>query len=105
MGGAGVHHASPERCGEWVPELRDVAWAQPVVATGSTQVGIALLASGDEIAWEIYSQDSGEAIVHCQGRAVWSVQAGPARLDLERIGRETRQGGLDANTVDAVYAR
>jgi acyl transferase domain-containing protein len=61
-------------------ELRNVVWAQPIVVSANKQVSIALLAnSNDEIDYEIYSREADQEIVHCQGRAVWSRQAAPAR--------------------------
>ena len=86
-------------------ELRNVVWAQPVVVGESKQVNIALLASdNDEIDFEIYSQDGDEEIIHCQGRAAWSQQAPPTRLDIEQFRREMSPGGEQPSNVYATCA-
>ena len=48
-----------------------------------------------------YSVEGDEEIVHCQGHAVWSEEAGPGKLDIERLKREIGQGGRSR----AVYTR
>src|SRR5262249_4466720 len=89
-----------------VLELRNVVWAQPIVVAGKTDVHIALDAIDDEqIDFEIYSEDSGQAIVHGQGRAVVSHRAAPARLDLEQLKGEMRQGETGSERVYAAFAQ
>src|SRR5258708_26855922 len=69
-------------------ELRDVVSAQPLVATGETQVDIPLLANeAGTIAFEIYSATGGEDIVHCQGQALVGGPPRPVRPGLARTGR------------------
>ncbi|HET8890469.1 MAG TPA: SDR family NAD(P)-dependent oxidoreductase, partial [Candidatus Angelobacter sp.] len=85
-----------------VLELRNVVWAQPVGAGGIKQIGIALWAkNNNEISYEIYSQDTEEEIVHCQGHAVWTQPSASATLDLARLKEEMRQGQVE---VERVYA-
>ena len=76
-----------------VLELLNTVWVKPIVVGGNTEVSIALLAnSHDRIDYEIYSQNGGPDIVHCQGHAVWSQSPAPAALDLEQIASQVGQG-------------
>lgn len=105
MARAAVEEAWPmlER-GSGVLELRDTVWAKPVVVREGRQVSIALSANDeDEIEYEVYTQEDGEEVVHCQGKAVWSKQAKPERLDLERLKGEMQGGRLEANRVYAAF--
>jgi acyl transferase domain-containing protein/enoyl-CoA hydratase/carnithine racemase/acyl carrier protein len=87
MARAAIADAVPARSDTAACELRDVVWAQPLLVSASTHVGIALIAHDpDHIDFEIYSQDAEQEIVRCQGRAVVGRhQAAPARLDLEQL--------------------
>jgi acyl transferase domain-containing protein/enoyl-CoA hydratase/carnithine racemase/aryl carrier-like protein len=69
-------------------------------------VSIALLANEqDEIDYEIYSQDAEQEIVHCQGRAVWSGEPAPAKVDLDQLKREMGEGPEEPNRIYAACAR
>src|SRR5262249_34103632 len=59
----------------------------------------------EQIEYEIYSQDGDQETVHCQGQAVWSGEAAPARLDVEQLKAEMRQGRLEADRGYAAYGR
>jgi polyketide synthase PksL len=102
MARAAIEHASPARPESTVLELTDTVWAQPIVVSDSRQVSIALLADGNErIDFEIYSEDAGREIVHCQGRGVLSRVPAPVALDIEQLKAQMKQGKLEP---DSVYA-
>ena len=106
MARAAIEQALPARPEATVLELRNTVWAQPIVVSGTKQVSIALLAGDDDqIDYEIYSQDADEEIVHCQGRAAFSHQPAPARIDLAQLEGEMTQRTLDAASVYAACAR
>src|SRR6266508_1765833 len=106
MARAAIERALPVRPESTVLELRNTVWPQPIVVTGNKQVSIALLANdNDEIDYEIYSQGADQEIVHCQGRAVLSRQAAPARLDIERLKGQMGRGKLEPSSVYAACAR
>jgi acyl transferase domain-containing protein/enoyl-CoA hydratase/carnithine racemase/acyl carrier protein len=109
MARAAMEQALPARPESAVLELHHTAWTQPVVVDESKQISIALWATdNEEIEYEIYSgesQEGEEEIVHCQGRAVWSDEAKPGRLDLERLKGEMRRGRLESSTVYATLSR
>ena len=87
-------------------ELHNTVWAPPAIVAERTRVSIALLADDKEqIDYEIYSQDAGQEIVHCQGRAVWSREPAPARLGVERLKTQMRQGHMDPSAVYAAVAQ
>jgi polyketide synthase PksL len=102
MARAAIERALPAPPDSAVLELRNTAWSQPIVASGKTQVDIALIAADDDqVDYEIYSGDT----VHCQGRAVWSGQSAAPRLDLEQLRGRMDRGALDAERVYAACAR
>jgi polyketide synthase PksN len=106
MARAAIEHALPARPESTVLELRNVVWAQPIVVAEKKQVNIALAANDHEqIDYEIYSQETGQEIVHSQGRAVLSRQSTPAPLDLDQLKGQMRQGQLEPSSVQAACAR
>ena len=98
---AAIEHASPARSESAVLELRSAVWQQPVVVTDRTKVSIALSASDDQIEYRIYSQNVDDEVVHCHGRAVFSHQPAPAKLDLVEVEKQMGQGRMEP---DALYA-
>jgi acyl transferase domain-containing protein len=106
MARAAIEQAVPAWPESTMLELRNTVWVQPIVVTGKKQVGILLSTNGnEEIDYEIYSQDTEDRRVHCQGRAVFSRQEAPAGLDLEQLKRETLEGQLEPSRVYAARAR
>jgi polyketide synthase PksN len=106
MARAAVEHALPARPESTVLELRNIVWAQPIVVAEKKQVNIALAPKGhEEIDYEIYSQETGHEVVHCQGRAVLSSQSAPAPIDLERLKGQMRRGQLEPSDAYAACAR
>jgi polyketide synthase PksN len=105
MARAAFEQASPERPDSAVLELHDTVWTKPVVVAEKKQIGLSLLASDTgQIEYEIYSLGEQQNI-HCQGRAVWSLQAEPKKLDLSRLQEQMRNGGLEPVGIYAACAR
>src|SRR5262249_18427174 len=70
------------------------------------QISVALLARDhNEIDYEIYSRDTDEEIVHCQGRAVLSPQPASAKLDLEDLKGQMGRGQIEPSGIYAACAR
>jgi polyketide synthase PksL len=106
MARAAIADAAPAAPEGMLLELRNTAWAQPVIVAGRREVRVALMTAGDdEIEYEIYSHDGDEEIVHCQGRAVFARQPAPASVDLEALGRQMTEGTLAPESIYAVCAR
>jgi polyketide synthase PksL len=106
MARAAVERSSPARPEAAVLELRQLVWLQPVVVTESKHVSIRLAASeGEEIEYEVYSQDGNEQIVHFRGRASWGSPPAPPPLDLDRIRRQIGPGQVEADEVYAAFVR
>src|SRR6266850_1027174 len=101
MARAAIDQALPSRPESTGLELRNTVWVQPIVVTGKKQVRIALSVNDDGVDYEIYSQDTEQRLVHCQGRAVLNRQPLPAKLDIEQL-----KGQISESTVepDSVYA-
>ncbi|HEX8616168.1 MAG TPA: SDR family NAD(P)-dependent oxidoreductase, partial [Thermoanaerobaculia bacterium] len=106
MARAAIEHALPARPEATVLELRDTVWVQPIAVQETTQVSIALVANEhDQIDYEIYTQDGDQEIVHCEGRAVLSLQTVPAWLDLEQLKGQMGLGHVDPDSVYPAFAR
>src|SRR5581483_10631535 len=87
-------------------ELHNTVWAQPIVLNEQKQVSIVLLTNeNDQIDYEIYTQESEQEIVHCQGCAVWNHQPAPARVDLEQLKGQMGRGQLEPDSIYAAFAR
>jgi len=103
---AAIEQAAPIRPESSVLELHDTVWLKPVVIADPKQVSIALFATdNDRVEYQIYSIEAEQETLHCQGRAVFSRQSVPARLDLEHLMRQMSQGRLDAADVYPIFAR
>jgi len=106
MARAAIVRASPPRHGPTVLELNDIEWGQPCVVTPDTQISIALWADHSErIQYEIYSEEKDHTIVHCQGRAVFSPQKVPRKLDIERLQRTLHRAEPEVGRIYAVSTR
>ena len=106
MARSAIEQASPTQRASSILELHNTVWAQPIVVVGNKQVHLALLASDNEgVEYEIYSQEGDQETVHGQGRAVWSHEPAPARLDLERLKGQMERGQLEPGDVYAGFAQ
>ena len=106
MARAAIEHALPARPESTILELHNTVWAQPVVVGQNKQISIALVANDqDQIDYEIYSRESEQEIVHCQGRAVWRLRQAPARFDLVQLKGQMGQGQVEPNSVYEACAR
>jgi len=102
MARAAVEKAWPAQPGSSILELHNTVWAQPIIVNGSKQVSLGLWANQqDRLDYEIYSQDGDQEIVHCQGRALWSREPTPARLDVDQLKREMGRGPVEPSSVYA----
>ncbi|MBZ5526240.1 MAG: SDR family NAD(P)-dependent oxidoreductase, partial [Acidobacteriia bacterium] len=105
MARAAIEQAWPERPEAAVLELRNTVWAQPIVVSENKQISVVLSANdNDQIDYEIYSQEADQKIVHCHGRAVWSREPAPARIDLEQLKRQMGQGPMAPHDIYAACA-
>jgi polyketide synthase PksN len=103
---AAISDAVPEQRASMMPELHNIIWAQPIVVSGTKQVGIALSANeADGIDFEIYTGEAEEEIVHCQGHAVFHSRPARPSLDIAKLQAEMTQGVLPAEAVYATCAR
>jgi polyketide synthase PksL len=105
MARAAIAQALPELPESTVLELHNTVWAQPLVVAGPTEVSIVLSPDGEgEIGYEIYSRDGERELVHCQGRALFSGQPSPAKLDLGQLAQQMTRGNMEPAAVYALCA-
>jgi polyketide synthase PksL len=104
---AAIEQAVPVRPEGRVLELRNIVWATPVVVREAKQVNVVLTAQEkqEEIECEIYSREGESETVHCAGRAVWSSQPVPAKLDMEQLNGQMKEGKLKRERVYGTCAR
>src|SRR5262249_43229956 len=105
MARAAIEHASPQPQESSILELHNTVWAEPVVVPQNAQFSVRLLANDhDQISYEIYSTDTEQEIVHCQGHAVRSHADAPQRLDLEQLKGQMRQGQPQPSEIYSMCA-
>src|SRR5260370_513871 len=106
MARAAIERASPERPKSTVLELGNIVWAQPIIVAGNKDVSITLWENDDkQIDYEIYSRDADQRIIHCHGRAVWSPELAPARLNIEQLKKEMQKRQLHPDSIYATFVR
>jgi polyketide synthase PksN len=106
MARAAIEHALPAWPESTVLELRDTVWAQPLFVDEKKQIGISLVANGDDqIDFEISSDGGDSPVVHCQGRAVLSRAAATAPLDLEQLRGQMTEGRLEPDSLYTACVR
>ncbi|HXH40758.1 MAG TPA: SDR family NAD(P)-dependent oxidoreductase [Thermoanaerobaculia bacterium] len=104
MARAALEAAASIPQGSSVVELEDTIWGHPMVVAGNQEATIALLATDSEqIHYEIYSGESEQEIVHCQGRAFLSKQPPPAPVDIDELRAQMRHGQQDPDSMYAEF--
>ncbi|NEW09013.1 SDR family NAD(P)-dependent oxidoreductase [Paenibacillus sp. SYP-B3998] len=101
---AAIHESVP-RAEESVIKLKNIVWSRPIDVNGKSQdVHISVYPEeNSEISYEIYSEGSNreeEAIVHCQGRAVFvSTSESPhlERIDIRKLQTECNDKIITGN--------
>ena len=84
-----------------VTRIKDVTWLSPIRVNGTPEkVNISLYPSGEDIAYEVYTQKDEEEQVHSQGKLSIQPQQTPGRQDPEAI----RKRLLQVKEQDACYA-
>ncbi|HET8890470.1 MAG TPA: beta-ketoacyl synthase N-terminal-like domain-containing protein [Candidatus Angelobacter sp.] len=105
MARAAIAQMSPTQPEASVLELRNIIWLKPVIVTELKQVAISLFADDeDQVSYEIYSLENEQETIHCEGKAVFSRQSAPARLDIEQLKSQMEQIELEASSVYAMLA-
>lgn len=86
-------------------EIRNVAWAQPVIVGGNTEVTIALASDGERIVdFDVRSGQTGhEPVIHCQGQVELSDAAEPARIDIAALKARMSGGVIGAEHLYSTF--
>lgn len=94
---AAVALALPSQPATSVLEIRNVAWAQPIVHPENSEVLIALFQTADEqVEFEVYSASD---TLHCQGNAIFREPATPSPHDLALVTARMTQGRMDGGVL------
>jgi acyl transferase domain-containing protein len=106
MARAAIQQAAPMQMKSSTLELQNILWLKPAIVAERKQVSIALFVNDrDENSFEIYSSDDVQDTIHCQGQAVFTQPASPARVDIDLLKRQTEQKRLEASDVYAILAQ
>ena len=106
MARAAAENAMPARQDSDIIELHNVVWGQPFSIVENKQIAVALFAKDSNgVDFEIYSNDSTEDIVHCQGTAAFATPSALQKLDTEQLKSQMRKGRLTAGELYPVFAK
>ncbi|NVO12315.1 MAG: polyketide synthase dehydratase domain-containing protein, partial [Bacteroidales bacterium] len=110
MARAAISLSSPLQLESNILVLHNTVWLKPVVVTNHKQVSIALFENDKDkrIDFEIYSLDKDAEgglhdILHCQGQAEFIRKPLPAKIDIEQLKGQMRQGRLEAPNLYAMF--
>ncbi|WNO11561.1 beta-ketoacyl synthase N-terminal-like domain-containing protein [Teredinibacter sp. KSP-S5-2] len=102
---AAVVDASANADGK-VVTVSDVSWGQPIILEGAKEVSISLYHHHDNsVEFEIYSQQEGGEVVHCQGVARCISNASVLTFDVEQIKRQLAGGDIGQALVQLDVSR
>ncbi len=111
MARAAVENAMPAKPASGILELYNTVWMQPIVVTENKEVTIALFANklngalNERIDYEVYSLDSAQETLHCQGQAVFTSNTTPAKLDIEQLKRQMQHGKLEKSSIYEIFKK
>ena len=102
---AAIEDALPESQNTTVLELYNVVWLQPIVVTKPKEIAIALYTNDvksddlEQIDYEVYSVESEQEVIHCQGQAVIKTKPAPVKIDIEKLKNQMQKGELGSNEI------
>jgi acyl transferase domain-containing protein len=111
MARAAVENAVPAKPESSTLELHNIFWMQPIVVNENKEVTIILIAKdvkgrhNERIDFEVYSTDSDQEILHCQGQALLRSIPVPAKLDLEHLKIQMQLGKLEQKRIYEIFTR
>jgi polyketide synthase PksN len=106
MARAAIEQALPTQPESSILELHNTVWLTPAVVTEDKQLSIAVFANdNDQLDYEIYSIESEQKIIHCQGQAALVRQPAPGKLDIGRLREQMGQKRLEASQVYVMFAK
>ncbi|RYZ89429.1 MAG: hypothetical protein EOO68_25445, partial [Moraxellaceae bacterium] len=106
MARVALENALPESQGSGVLELHNTIWAHPIVVNDEKEIGIALMENDDGvIEYEIFSQDNGNDVIHCQGQATFSAKHDVTAIDLSQLKAAMTRGTLDSANIYKTFSK
>ena len=104
MARAAVMRAMPEHVESMTLQLRNIVWVQPIVVTEQKHVNINLSVSDSgQIGYQIVSNEAENLVVHCEGKAEFSNQPLPAKLDIALLNKQMNHDSIDAAELYATF--
>jgi len=99
-----VENAIPTSQTVGILELNNVAWVQPMVANKTKSISINLFENDEEqenslIDYEIYSEESGQELLHCQGHAGFSNKPVPAQFNVNALKEQMKGKTLTRENI------
>lgn len=111
MARAAVEAAIPVISGSGIIELHNVVWVQPIVVEDPKEITVALFSdsaiidSVGKINFEIYSIDSENETIHCQGQAIIVQNPTLPAIDLIQLKAQMTIGKLEASAIYPVFKK
>ena len=106
MARAAVELALPAAAGRRL-EMRNVAWARPVVVIGATDIALVLACVGERVVdFDVRSShlDGAEPVIHCQGQVELSDEAPAPRLDIAALEAQMHHGAVAPERLYQAFA-
>jgi acyl transferase domain-containing protein/acyl carrier protein len=111
MARVAVENALPTKPESSILELYNTVWMKPIGVAENKEVTIALYVNdangslNERIDYEIYTTDADQEILHCQGQAAFSSNPKPAKLDIEQLKRQMKQGKLEQRSIYEIFTK
>lgn len=106
---AAVANAIPHS-DDFVVELNNTAWIQPIRIDGPTEVSLILYPGNElhsnhhyEMDFEIYSGTGSREQLHCQGQAVLSRKQAPENISLVSLQGDMKKAELEPNGIYPIF--
>lgn len=109
MAVAALENALPKGQSGRALELRNVIWAYPIIVSATKQVNIALLTNEldtvEQLDFEVYSQESGEEVIHCQGQIGYLHKEEKIQYDIQDLKREMDGAVINSETLYTAFSK
>jgi len=106
MARAALEQASPDQTQASILELHNTIWLRPLVVTEPREVFIALSVNDDEqVDFKIYSEETEQETIYCEGQAVFGHRSSPVVLDLASLRSQMGRGTLEGADIYAMYSK
>ena len=99
-----IDNALPGLAESSILELKNIVWLKPFFVTEPKQINIALTTTEEEkILFEIYSEENGNEIIHCEGEIHHSEKTETPTLNVEGLKDNLKRGTLASENIYKAY--